>query len=148
MVIFHETVHTDVLTTENDLAPEDFIRRRFHKLNLTTEAFSAFEYVGVRTLQPPTVFDGLAQCVHRHLTNWTVRSARSPNVIFNALKSLTIKFSGEISKKSIAPFPDEFFRCSEHCLSCKYVFLIIIFVFHPFKCWSFFLCLALAASYQ
>lgn len=104
---------------ENDLAPEDVIRQRFNALDLSTEAFSAFEYVGIRTLNPPTDFTKLQACVHRHLTNSTVRSARMPGVIFNALKVLNAKFSDEITKKMLNPFPDEYFTCSEHCLSCK-----------------------------
>ncbi|XP_075586429.1 zinc finger FYVE domain-containing protein 1 isoform X3 [Dermatophagoides farinae] len=119
VIIFHETVHTDVLHQENDLAPEDVIRQRFNKMSLSTEAYSAFEYVGIQTLMPPTDFDQLRRTVHRHLTNTTVRSARTPAVIFNALKVLSQKFSGEISKITLNPFPDEYFTCSEHCLSCK-----------------------------
>ena len=103
--------------TENDLAPEDVIRQRFNKMSLSTEAYSAFEYVGIQTLMPPTDFDQLRRTVHRHLTNTTVRSARTPAVIFNALKVLSQKFSGEISKIALNPFPDEYFTCSEHCLS-------------------------------
>ena len=122
VIIFHETVHTEVLTAKSDTygyAPEDVIRKRFASLDLSTEAFSAFEYVGIRTLMPPTDFSKLSATVTRHLTNSTVRSARTPGVIFNALRVLNVKFSGEISRKILNPFPDEYFTCSEHCLSCK-----------------------------
>ena len=122
VIIFHETVHTEVLSNDKQeygCAPEDTIRKRFASMGLTTEAFSAFEYVGIRTLMPPTDFAKLSAIVHRHLTNSTVRSARTPAVIFNALRVLSVKFSGEISKKLLNPFPDEYFTCSEHCLSCK-----------------------------
>ena len=122
MVIFHETVHTEVLIPNQDHyghQPEDVIRKRFNAMDLSTEAFSAFEYVGIRTLHPPTDFTTLYTTVHRHLTNSTVRSARTPGVIFNSLKVLSSKFSGEISKRILNPFPDEYFTCSEHCLSCK-----------------------------
>lgn len=88
-------------------------------MSLSTEAFSALEYVGIKTLMPPTAFEPLQKTVHKHLTNSTVRSARTPAVIFNALKVLSQKFSGEISKTTLNPFPDEYFTCSEHCLSCK-----------------------------
>lgn len=88
-------------------------------MNLSTEAYSAFEYVGIRTRCPPTNFDTLRATVHRHLTNSTVRSARTPGVIFNALNVLSRKFSGDVSKAVLNPFPDEYFTCSELCLSCK-----------------------------
>lgn len=122
VVIFHETVHTDVLTKQTQAdgrAPEDVVRQRFGSMGLSTEAFSAFEYVGIRTQMPPTDFAKLSTIVHRHLTNSTVRSPRTPAVIFNALKVLSVKFSGEISRKLLNPFPDEYFTCSETCLSCK-----------------------------
>lgn len=119
VIIFHETVHTDVLHQENDLAPEDVIRQRFNKMSLSTEAYSAFEYVGIKTLMPPTNFDSLQRTVHKHLTNSTVRSPRTPSVIFNSLKVLSQKFNGEIQKITLNPFPDEYFTCSQHCLSCK-----------------------------
>lgn len=122
VIIFHETVHTEVLSaaaTDYGHAPEDVVRKRFATMNLSTEAFSAFEYVGIRTLMPPTDFNKLSTIVHRHLANSTVRSARTPAVIFSALKVLSVKFSGEISRKLLNPFPDEYFTCSEHCLSCK-----------------------------
>ncbi len=55
-------------------------------MRLPVEAFSAFEYVGVRTPNPPTYFNGLQETVKKHLTNSTVRSARTTNVVFTALK--------------------------------------------------------------
>ncbi|KPM11553.1 zinc finger domain-containing protein 22 [Sarcoptes scabiei] len=119
VIVFHETVYTDVLRIENDLAPEDFIRQRFGRMSLSTEAYSGFEYVGVQTLKLPTDFTVLQNSVQKHLTNSTVRSARTPSVIFNALKVLSNKFSGEITQISLNPFPDEYFTCSQYCLSCK-----------------------------
>lgn len=118
VIIFHETVHTEVLQATKNQAPEDVVRQRFNAMELSTEAFSAFEYVGIQTLIPPTDFSTLSATVNRHLINSTVRSARTPAVIFNSLKVLSVKFSGEIPKKMLNPFPDEYFTCSEHCLSC------------------------------
>lgn len=86
VVVFHETLHTEILRQHEDRSPEDSLRRRFQSLNLSTEAYSAFEYVGTRTSNPPTSFRGLKSSVERHIQNSTVRSARSISVIFNALK--------------------------------------------------------------
>lgn len=119
VVVFHETLHTDVLTREHDRTPEDELRKRFQRLSLSTEAFSAFEYVGTRTVNPPTSFKGLREAMRRHLSNSTVRSARPPGVIFTALKVLNEKFSGDIGKSVATTFPDEYFTCNAQCLSCK-----------------------------
>lgn len=86
VIIFHETLYTEILSSSSDHSPEDELRRRFHTLNLTTEAFSAFEYVGTRTLSPPTSFNSLQHTLKRHLTNSTVRSSRAISVVYLALK--------------------------------------------------------------
>lgn len=88
VVIFHETLYTEVLSPSSLHSPEDELRRRFHTLNLTTEAYSAFEYVATRTINPPTSFSSLQTTVKRHLTNSTVRSSRGINVVYLALKVL------------------------------------------------------------
>ncbi|PIK48452.1 putative zinc finger FYVE domain-containing protein 1-like [Apostichopus japonicus] len=47
-----------------------------------------------------------------------VRSPRSPSVVFQALKVLNEKFSGQITDRLPATFPDEYFTCPQKCLSC------------------------------
>lgn len=86
VIIFHETLYTEVLRSDQDHSPEDELRRRFNTLNLSTEAYSAFEYVGTRTLKPPTSFKSLQDTMKRHLHNSTVRSCRGINVVYGALK--------------------------------------------------------------
>lgn len=98
VVVFHETLHTDVLRAEDERTPEDALRSRFRTLGLSTEAFSgtcphvatvhdrvllslAFEYVGTRTAKPPTCFKNLRASMRRHLTNSTVRSARTASTL-------------------------------------------------------------------
>lgn len=92
VIIFHETLYTEVLTSHSDHSPEDELRRRFHSLNLTTEAYSAFEYVATRTLNPPTSFKSLQATMKRHLTNSTVRSSRGINVVYLALKVILLYY--------------------------------------------------------
>ena len=128
VVVFHETLHTDVLRTEDERSPEDVLRRRFQSMNLTTEAFSAFEYVGTRTSKPPTSFKKLREAMQRHLTNSTVRSPRTPGVIFSALNLLNDKFNGDIQKIASSTFPDEYFTCSAKCISCGYVIIVSIII--------------------
>lgn len=86
VVVFHETLHTDVLQKTPDKSCEDELRKRFQKLSQKTESFSAFEYVGTRTKTPPTSFKGLQEAMRRHLQNTTVRSARKVSIVFAALK--------------------------------------------------------------
>lgn len=119
VVIFHETHHTDILTKDENKEPEDVLRLRFQSMNLSTEAYSAMEYVGTRTSKNPTSFDKLQACLKKHLNNSTVRSARHPFVIFNSLKLLNEKFSGEIDKSVPNTFPDQYFVCKFVCLSCN-----------------------------
>jgi hypothetical protein len=93
VVVFHETLHTDVLQKTHEKSCEDELRRRFQTLGQQTESFSAFEYVGTRTKTPPTSFRGLQESMKRHLTNTTVRSARKVSIVFSALKvSIVILF--------------------------------------------------------
>jgi len=118
VVVFHETLHTKVLQRTDDKSPEDELRRRFQSLNLTTESYSAFEYVGTQTQNPPTNFKGLQAAMKRHLNNTMVRSARKVSIVYGALKHLNEKFSGDIEKTVSNTFPDEYFTCSTQCESC------------------------------
>ncbi|XP_074601451.1 zinc finger FYVE domain-containing protein 1-like isoform X2 [Brevipalpus obovatus] len=118
VVVFHETLHNQLLTANGDSKPEDFLRQKFQKTGQSTQAFSALEYVGINTRNPPTSFKNLKSCLQKHLQNSTVRSARHPSVLFSVLKHLNEKFSCEIDKSIPSTFPDEYFTCNVHCLSC------------------------------
>lgn len=67
-----------------------FLRKRFQELDLTIDAFSALQYVGTKTSQPPTNFRTLLLAVKSQLRNISVRSPRKPGVIYNALKVVII----------------------------------------------------------
>lgn len=87
VVIFHETLHTDVLRRDSEKSPEDELRSRFQTLNLTTESYSAFHYIGTRTNNgSSTNFKGLHEAMRMHIENTTVRSPRAVSVVFDALK--------------------------------------------------------------
>ncbi|CAH1791150.1 unnamed protein product [Owenia fusiformis] len=126
VVVFHETQHTDVLKKESGngkrksgRTPEDLLKDRFHKLEMSIDAFSGITYVGTRTVKPPTKFEGLLKTVKSLLHNNSVRSPRSPAVIFKALTVLNEKFKGDIEKSVPCMFPDQYFTCSSRCLSCS-----------------------------
>ena len=119
VVVFHETLHTEILRRDSEKSPEDELRRRFQTLNLSTESYSAFHYIGTRTKNGSTNFKGLHEAMRMHIENTTVRSPRAVSVVFDALKHLNEKFSGDIEKTIPSTFPDEYFTCSAQCKSCN-----------------------------
>ena len=102
-------------TTES---AEDVLRERFAQTRLEIEAFSSIKYVGVQTTSPPSDYEPLRIAVKNELQNTTVRSARKPYLVFNTLKVLNDKFSGEIENTSNVLFPDQYFTCAVKCYSC------------------------------
>ncbi|XP_064408780.1 zinc finger FYVE domain-containing protein 1 [Latimeria chalumnae] len=123
VIIFHETSRTELLGSECHTPgkAETLLKKRFHELHLTTEAFSSVLYVGVKTIKPPTDFAKLQAVVKQQVQDTSTRSPRSPAVVYNALKALSDRFCGEIPDEKIAIsnfFPDEYFTCSCACLSC------------------------------
>lgn len=68
------------------------MKYRFKELGYTIDAFSALEYVGTQTRKLPTDFLGLLSSVQKHLNNSSVRSARKPAVLYQALKVLPEKY--------------------------------------------------------
>uniref|UniRef100_A0A8D3CP62 Zinc finger FYVE domain-containing protein 1-like n=1 Tax=Scophthalmus maximus TaxID=52904 RepID=A0A8D3CP62_SCOMX len=122
VVIFHETVHTKLLGSDQSSESVDrLLSERFRKLSRFPEAFSSVQYWGTQTLNPPTDFRGLQNKLEQLLDNNATRSPRTPVVIFKALQALSERFSGEISGELVAHscfFPDEYFTCSSLCLSC------------------------------
>lgn len=71
------------------------LRARFAELNLEIDAFSSVRYIGVQTVAPPTSFRELSAAVSAELENSTVRSRRSPQLVYNTLKVghlLSLKF--------------------------------------------------------
>ncbi|XP_011805206.1 PREDICTED: zinc finger FYVE domain-containing protein 1 [Colobus angolensis palliatus] len=88
VIIFHETVHTQLLGSDHPSeVPEKLIQDRFRKLGRFPEAFSSIHYKGTRTYNPPTDFSGLRRALEQLLENNTTRSPRHPGVIFKALKT-------------------------------------------------------------
>ncbi|KAK6621355.1 hypothetical protein RUM43_011661 [Polyplax serrata] len=117
VVIFHESRHTKPLQPIVTESPEDVLRSRFAELKIGIEAFSALKYVGLQALSK-TDFSELKLVVKGELENTTVRSPRQPIVVFETLRILNEKFSGEMRDGKPALFPDEYFTCPDCCLSC------------------------------
>lgn len=62
------------------------LQKRFHDLNLRTEAFSSVQYVGTQTIAPPTDYAELLDAVRQHVKNTHTRSPRQPAKVYQALK--------------------------------------------------------------
>uniref|UniRef100_A0A3Q3WK95 FYVE-type domain-containing protein n=1 Tax=Mola mola TaxID=94237 RepID=A0A3Q3WK95_MOLML len=124
VIIFQETTHTRLLGHDSKVAGyvDTLLQKRFHDLNLGTEAFSSVQYVGTQTITPPTDYNGLLEAVRQQVKNTHTRSPRQPGIVFHALEALCERFCGELSDNKITLysfFPDEYFTCSATCLSCN-----------------------------
>lgn len=62
------------------------LHKRFHDLNLRTEAFSSVQYVGTQTVTPPTDYKGLLGAVRQQVKNTHTRSPRQPGIVYQALE--------------------------------------------------------------
>ncbi|KAJ7371035.1 Zinc finger FYVE domain-containing protein 1 [Desmophyllum pertusum] len=129
VIIFHETQHTHLLgmsqnetnpsETANVKSPDEIIKERFADVGRVPHAFSSIKYLGTRTESPPTDFTELKQATRECLANSSVRSSRSPAIIYKALMLLNEKFSGGIERTIPNTFPDAYFTCQASCLSCN-----------------------------
>uniref|UniRef100_A0A1B6LJN3 FYVE-type domain-containing protein n=1 Tax=Graphocephala atropunctata TaxID=36148 RepID=A0A1B6LJN3_9HEMI len=117
VIIFHETRNTCTLNAGRE-SPEDVIRARFAQYNLEMDAFSSIRYIGIQTLSQLTSFKELRVAITAELENTTVRSPRSPQLVFTTLKVLNDKFSGRMQDQQTSLFPDQYFTCSVVCLAC------------------------------
>uniref|UniRef100_L7LZW3 Putative membrane trafficking and cell signaling protein hrs n=1 Tax=Rhipicephalus pulchellus TaxID=72859 RepID=L7LZW3_RHIPC len=120
VIVFHETMHTKPLAAgEGANSAVEELKKRFEQNKRSIDAFSDLHYVGIQTVGLPTCFDGLRTTVKKVMDNATVRSARPVEVIFQALKHLNEKFSGDIDNTVPSTFPDQYFTCPLSCLSCN-----------------------------
>lgn len=119
VIIFHETRNTNVLHSTVNTSPEDILRERFAQLNMDLDAFSSIKYVGIQSSQPSiTDYNPLKAVLKFEILNKTVRSARQLSIVYDALRALNAKFSGEICERPVNPFPEQYFTCSTKCESC------------------------------
>ena len=77
------------------------LRELFTKINLSTEGFNSIHYVGTRTRKAPTDFRQLKTLVTKLLNDTSVRSPRTPDVIYHALDVSLYVFVGMISYLTI-----------------------------------------------
>lgn len=121
VIIFHETLHTDVLTrVRGGQDPETIVRERFSALKQDISAFSKIKYVGTRSdVSGLTNFGVLRELIGQELSDSSVRSQRNVQFVFQAVEKLNKKFGGNIEESSHKCFPDEYFTCPAKCKSCE-----------------------------
>jgi len=120
VIIFHETLHTDILDKNSGVDPEKVLRDRFGALKQDISAFSKIKYVGTRSdVAGRTNFGILREALGKELSDSSVRSHRKISLVYQAFLQLNKKFSGNIVETSHCSFPDEYFTCSARCQSCE-----------------------------
>ena len=117
IVIFHETLHTDVLCkVRGGPEPETVIRERFRTLKLDISAFSKIKYVGTKSdTAGRTNFGTLREMLGRELVDTSTRSQRNVQLVLQAFHKLNAKFTGNMTETSHRCFPDEYFTCAARC---------------------------------
>ncbi|GCC34801.1 hypothetical protein chiPu_0013278, partial [Chiloscyllium punctatum] len=123
LIVFQETSNTKLLGGDSQTpgSAEQLLQKRFHLLGLSTDTFNSVEYVGTQTTSPPTDFSGFLEAVRQRANSTLTRCRRSPAIVYNVLKALSVRFNGEITDSRIVVdcfFPDEYFSCSRVCLCC------------------------------
>jgi len=118
VIVFHETMHTDILAKTSD--PEQILRDRFSALKQDISSFSRVRYVGTRSdVAGRTNFGILREELGRELCDSSVRSPRNITLVYQAFQLLNKKFSGSVVQSSHCSFPDEYFTCAAKCQSCE-----------------------------
>lgn len=87
-------------------------------MQLEIKAFSSIKYVGLQTMNNITDYKQLQSAIKTEVSNTMIRLARKPHLVYNALKMLNKKFSGDTESSSNILFPNQYFTCPIKCLSC------------------------------
>jgi len=121
VIVFHETMHTDILAKTNGGSdPEKTLRDRFSALKQDISAFSKIRYVGTRSdVAGRTNFGILREAIGKELCDSSIRSPRKITLVYQAFQLLNKKFSGAVVETSHCSFPDEYFTCAAKCQSCE-----------------------------
>ncbi|CAF1075055.1 unnamed protein product [Adineta steineri] len=121
LIVFHETQHTGILKDhfQCQKTAVEQLKERFETMNLSYDAYSSLEYVGIQTTgDKPSDFSTIKATIAATLNNNNIRSRRRLSVIFKALKALNEKFNHAIPPSIPSTLPDDFFACCVKCLSC------------------------------
>ena len=83
VIIFHETLHTDILDKNSGVDPEKVLRDRFGALKQDISAFSKIKYVGTRSdVAGRTNFGILREALGKELSDSSVRSHRKISLVY------------------------------------------------------------------
>ncbi|XP_076442869.1 zinc finger FYVE domain-containing protein 1-like isoform X2 [Babylonia areolata] len=119
LIVFQETMHTAPLKSDPNRSADAMLRDMFVKNKFEIEAFSEICYVGIKTEQLPTNFQIFRNVVLTKLKDHSIRAARHPAVMFQSLKALNRKFSGNIEHVKEDTFPEQYFTCTATCQACQ-----------------------------
>ncbi|XP_070579045.1 zinc finger FYVE domain-containing protein 1-like isoform X2 [Ptychodera flava] len=120
VIVFHETSRTNPLGYNSKTkSAETLLKERFMSEGKDINAFSSLRYVGIKNEGGKTDFTSLKKVIRDGVMDSTVRSPRSPYIIYKALWELNTKFSDKIEDIVPNVFPDEYFTCNSKCLSCQ-----------------------------
>ncbi|KAL8583835.1 hypothetical protein ACOMHN_040304 [Nucella lapillus] len=119
LIVFQETTCTAPLKSDASRSADALLRDMFVEKKCEIEAFSEICYVGTRTGQPPTNFQLLRSVVMTKLKDNSIRATRPPAVMFQSLKALNRKFSGNIEHVREDTFPEQYFTCTATCQACQ-----------------------------
>ncbi|CAF1611172.1 unnamed protein product [Rotaria sp. Silwood1] len=117
LIIFHETQHTEILKNYSAVKQ---IKERFKTMNLSYDAYSSIEYVGIQTVgEKSSDFNEIKATITAILDDNNRRFRRPLSVIFKTLKALNEKFNHFIPPSLPSTLPDDIFACNIKCLSCR-----------------------------
>ncbi|CAF4843715.1 unnamed protein product [Rotaria sp. Silwood1] len=117
LIIFHETQHTEILKNYSAVKQ---IKERFKTMNLSYDAYSSIEYVGIQTVgEKSSDFNEIKATITAILDDNNRRFRRPLSVIFKTLKTLNEKFNHFIPPSLPSTLPDDIFACNIKCLSCR-----------------------------
>jgi zinc finger FYVE domain-containing protein 1 len=89
LIVFHETQHTGILKDQfqSRKTAVEQLKERFQIMNLSYDAYSSIEYVGIQTIGgKSTDFHEIKEIITSTLDNNNIRSRRRLSVIYKALK--------------------------------------------------------------
>ena len=94
VIVFHETMHTDILAKTNGGSdPEKTLRDRFSALKQDISAFSKIRYVGTRSdVAGRTNFGILREAIGKELCDSSIRSPRKITLVYQVNLQLNYAF--------------------------------------------------------
>lgn len=129
IIISHHTQHTELLAKGSREEASSMIKRRFEYMDLTYKHYSDIHYIASKmhihhASNDETADDSrrgsyseLLLLVKQLLSNHQLYASRSPQEVFEAIKTLNDRFSGPLPPSPSSSH--QIFLCHSSCLSCQ-----------------------------